>query len=102
MENTYKFISRWSIDTDIKWQDDARQELNKIIDLYNEWQKDHDFCPVLSKKLLANIVYGKQTIGKKSGGSGYWEELELMESHVRKNVPTYVLEEFIEKINKSM
>lgn len=79
----YKFVKRWDEDTTITWWKECRIELNKIIDSYNAWQIDDDFDIEKSKRLLAKIEYGKQTIGSRDGGSGYMEDLEQMEEFVR-------------------
>lgn len=79
----YKFVSKWDEDTEINWQKESRIKLNKIIDAYNDWQKEDDFDKDKSKKVLAKIEYGKQTFGATDGGSGYWAELDEMEKFVK-------------------
>ena len=82
----YRFLSKWDEDTNIDWWRTSRIELNKIIQLYNNWQLDDDFDPDKAKKVLAHIEYGKQTIGAQDGGSGYLEELEDMERFVNRAI----------------
>lgn len=80
----YRFVAKWNPDdTDILWQKESRIELNKIIDIYNRWQIDDNFDQGKIKFVLANIEYGKQTIGSDDGGSGYLEVLEEMEEFVQ-------------------
>jgi hypothetical protein len=87
MKNTeYKFIKKWDENTDIDWWRKSRIELNKIIDLYNNWQIEDDFNDDKAKLVLAKIEYGKQTIGSQDGGSGYWDELDEMEKFVKSNL----------------
>ena len=80
----YKFKSKWDESTSIRWQKECRIELNKIIELYNTWQMEGDFDKDIAKLLLAKIEYGKQTFGSRDGGSGYWDELDEMETFVRR------------------
>ena len=80
----YYFKNKWDENTDISWWKTSRIELNKIIEHFNNWQKDDNFDVEKSKLLLANIEYGKQTIGSQDGGSGYLEELLDMENFVNK------------------
>jgi len=87
MKNTeYKFIKKWDENTDIDWWRKSRIELNKIIDLFNNWQIEDDFNDDKAKLVLAKIEYGKQTIGSQDGGSGYWDELDEMEKFVKSNL----------------
>jgi hypothetical protein len=79
----YKFKTKWDEDTDISCWKKSRIDLNKIIDDYNNWQIEQDFSVEESRKLLAKIEYGKQTIGSQDGGSGYWDELDEMEQFVK-------------------
>lgn len=85
MENKieYKFVQKWDENTTIGWWNTSRIELNKIIDVYNRWQMEDDFSKEKSKLVLAKIEYGKQTIGSQDGGSGYFEQLEEMETFVK-------------------
>lgn len=85
----YKFKIKWDEDTDITWWKTSRIELNKIISEYNAWQIDHDFDMSLVKPLLAKIEYGKQTIGSRDGGSGYWDELDEMEKFIKESAINY-------------
>ncbi len=82
MEN-YRFVTLWDEDTNIDWQKKSRIELNAIIKFYNTWQMEYNFDADKATIVLAKIVYGKQTIGAKDGGSGYLEELEKMEEFVK-------------------
>ena len=82
----YKFVKKWDENTNIDWWKECRIELNKIIDIYNTWQMEDDFDKDKSKLVLAKIEYGKQTIGSKDGGSGYWDELDEMEKFVKENI----------------
>ncbi len=79
----YRFKEKWKEDTPIKWWNENRKELNRIIEIYNKWQIDDNFNSDKSKIVLSNIQYGKQTIGSLEGGSGYLEELEDMEEFIR-------------------
>ena len=77
-----KFVKKWNEDTPIDWWNESRIELNKIIEIYNNWQIE-GFDKENSKKVIAHIEYGKQTIGTLDGGSGYLEALVNMESFVK-------------------
>ena len=79
----YKFIKKWDENTSIDWWNECRKELNKIIDCYNNWQIEDDFSEEKAKIVLAKIEYGKQTIGSRDGGGGYWDELDEMEKFVK-------------------
>jgi hypothetical protein len=81
----YKFKQKWDEDTPINWWKSSRIELNKIIESYNIWQIE-GFNPEKGKNVLAQIEYGKQTIGNQDGGSGYLEELDEMESFTRQKI----------------
>ncbi len=81
-----KFKSKWDETSPIGWWNECRKELNKIIDCYNTWQMEHNFSEEKSKEVLVKIEYGKQTIGSRDGGSGYWDELDEMEQFVKSNV----------------
>lgn len=85
----YKFKEKWDENVTISWWKTSRIELNKIIDEYNNWQIQDDFDKDKSKKVLAKIEYGKQTIGSQDGGSGYWEELDEMEQFVRECIDNH-------------
>lgn len=78
----YRFVQRWDDNTSIVWWNECRKELNKIIDVYNEWQIEHDFDAERSRFVLAKIEYGKQTIGARDGGGGYFDALDEMEKFV--------------------
>ena len=82
----YKFKDTWNEDTDIPWQKECRGKLNKIIEVYNNWQIDYDVDKEKSKVVLAKIEYGKQTIGSRDGGSGYRDELDEMEEFVKSRI----------------
>ena len=82
----YKFKQKWDENTDISWWKTSRIELNKIIEVYNNWQMEDDFDKDKARLVLAKIEYGKQTIGSQDGGSGYWDELDEMETFVRECV----------------
>ena len=84
----YRFVKKWNENVDVKWWKESRIELNKIIQEFNDWQVEDDFDPKKTKKLLAKIEYGKQTIGSQDGGSGYMDELRYMEEFVK-----YITEE---------
>lgn len=86
MNNKYRFVKKWDEDTDITWWKESRIELNKIIDAYNKWQIDDDFDVDKSKRVIALIEFGKQTIGSIDGGSGYLEELEKMEEFIKQSL----------------
>ena len=86
MSGKYKFISKWSENTDIKWWNEARRELNIIITAYNQWQID-GFKEEELERLRALFEYGKQTIGSMDGGSRYFEAIEEMEEFVNFNYP---------------
>lgn len=43
---------------------------------------EDDFDKEKKKFVLSKIEYGKQTIGSRDGGSGYWDELDEMEKFV--------------------
>lgn len=77
-----EFEELWALNTPIQWQLEGRKELNKIIKKYNKWllkgSKESK-----KEKLLRQIEYGKQTIGSTTGGSGYLEVLERMESNIK-------------------
>lgn len=77
----YKFENKWDEDVNMSWWKSSRIELNKIIDAYNEWQID-GFDKDKSNRVLALIEYGKQTIGSRDGGEGYFEVLLRMQSFV--------------------
>ena len=77
MNVDYEFEEKWNIDTPIEWWNECRTELNKIIDVYNQWQLD-GFKEEEKQHLVANITFGMQTIGQRDGGSGYLETLEKM------------------------
>ncbi len=79
----YKFVDKLNEDTNIDWWKTSRIALNKVIQIYNDWQIEHDFDEAKAKPLLANIEHGKQTIGAQDGGSYYLEVLEEMEKFVR-------------------
>ena len=79
----YKFKSKWDETSPIDWCNECRKELNKIIDCYNTWQMEDNFSEEKAKLVLAKIEYGKQTIGQRDGGSGYWDELDEMEQFVK-------------------
>ncbi len=79
----YKFKNKWDETTSIDWWGECRKELNKIIDCYNTWQMEDDFDKEKAKLVLAKIEFGKQTIGSRDGGSGYWDELDEMEKFVK-------------------
>lgn len=81
----YKFKQKWDEDTDISWRKTSRITLNKIIESYNNWQIYDNFDINKSIIILAQIEYGKQTIGVLDGGSGYLEELEDMEQFVNEH-----------------
>lgn len=83
---TYKFISKWDEDTEITYQKNARSEQNKIIDIYNNWQIEHDFSKKHAKFVIANIVYGKQTYASKPSGVKYLKQLEEMKEFVKSNI----------------
>jgi hypothetical protein len=85
----YKFKQKWDENTDISWWKTSRIELNKIIEVYNKWQIDDDFDKDKARLVLANIEYGKQTIGSQDGGNGYWDELDEMETFVRECVGNF-------------
>ena len=85
MENNYKFVKKWDENVPIDWWKESRIELNKIIDIYYSWQID-GFDKAASRKVLANIEYGEQTIGSLDGGGGYLEELEKMEEFVKSKI----------------
>ena len=78
----YQFEDLWSEDTNITWWKECRIELNKIIRIYNDWQLN-GFSSDSTRKVLAHIELGKQTIGSRDGGSGYMEVLERMEQFVK-------------------
>lgn len=82
----YKFEEKWDENTGIGWWDECRKELNQIIDVYNHWQMEDNFSEEKSKLVLAKIEYGKQTIGSRDGGSGYWDTLDEMEKFVKSNI----------------
>lgn len=79
----YKFKNKWDEDTPINRWKKSRIELNKIIDVYNDWQIHDNFNKEKSITVLAMIEYGKQTIGSQDGGSGYWDELDDMEQFIK-------------------
>lgn len=79
----YKFQSKRDEFALAHWQRRSRIELNKIIEVYNQWQIEDDFDKHKSKFVLAKIEYGKQTIGSQDGGSGYLECLLEMENFVK-------------------
>lgn len=79
----YNFKKYWNENTGIGWWDECRKELNQIIICYNNWQMQDDFSEEKAKFVLAKIEYGKQTIGSRDGGSGYWDELDEMEQFVK-------------------
>lgn len=64
----------------------SRIELNKIIESYNNWQIEGYITEEGASRLLAQIEYGKQTIGSQDGGSGYWDELDDMEQFVKQSI----------------
>jgi hypothetical protein len=82
----YKFKEKWDENIDISWWKTSRIELNKIIEVYNNWQMEDDFDKDKARLVLAKIEYGKRTIGSQVGGSGYWDELDEMETFVRECV----------------
>ena len=67
----------------IDWQVNHNIEINKIIDLYNNWQIEDDFDKNKIKYLLAKIEFGKQIIGKPLGSESYYNELVSMEEFVK-------------------
>ncbi len=88
----YKFKEKWDENTDINWWKESRIELNKIIEIYNNWQIEG--CgSIRAKFLLTKIEYGKQTIGARDGGSGYFDELDEMETFVKENINESTVEE---------
>ena len=83
MENLeYNFKEKWSLNTPIEWQKEGRKELNKIIEIYNNWQVNDQFDKAKAQIVLGYIEYGLQTIGSKDGGSSYAEELEDMKEFI--------------------
>lgn len=82
-EENYQFEDIWDVDgTDISWQKDGREKLNKVIEMYNAWQID-GFFNHGTPRLLATIEHGIQTFGARDGGSGYMEVLQRMKKFVR-------------------
>lgn len=79
----YKFKEKWNEDTDISWWKVSRKKLNKIIEIYNNWQIQENFDKEKARFVLANIEYGKQTFASSDEGSGYRDELIEMEEFVR-------------------
>jgi len=78
----YKFKEKWNEDVEIDWWRKSRIQLNSIINVHNTWQMEG--CPEDKSELVLIVIeYGKQTIGSQDGGSGYWDELDDMETFVR-------------------
>ena len=82
MNDRFKFIEKWDVPSGIDWWDECRKELNEIIDDYNQWQIN-EFDADIGKNIMAKIEYGRQTFGKRDGGSSYLEELDNMLGFVK-------------------
>lgn len=102
----YQFKRKWPEDTDISWWKTSRVLLNKIIELYNDWQTE-GFNENEAKLILAKIRSGKETLGALDGGSGYCQDLDEMETFVLSIYPeyenehedlTYTLEDIIDAV----
>lgn len=79
-------LEYWNENVGISWWKESRVELNKIIKKFNEWQTKHNMSLSKVDKLLTKIENGKNTIGSQNGGSGYYDELDVMEKFVRKTL----------------
>lgn len=78
----YKFQNEWNPEEAVcEWQRDGRTKLNKIIQIYNQWQID-GFPQEEKQRLLANIEYGIQTFASEDGCSGYRDVLYKMQQFV--------------------
>ena len=79
------YLDEWDENTNINWWDECRKKLNKVIRKFNKWQingmKEEKVV-----KLLARIEHGKQTFGSRDGGSGYWYELNKMETFIKNGI----------------
>jgi len=89
--SVYQFQPRFPVSENLHKSVFVREqiaELNKIIDMYNAWQKDEGRprSGSVVEKLLANIEYGKQTINTipMQGLQGCIKILERMEQYVLK------------------
>lgn len=83
---TYRFVPEWRA-SDVAWQQAGRDKLNKIIRLYNAWQRDEDFDREVGKKVLVHILEAQQTWAKQDGGEEWLNELNRMEEFICQNLP---------------
>lgn len=79
-----RFVDNWPEDSPIAWQNDGRRRLNQIIDSYNLWLL-HGRPVEAMPALLRAIEFGRQTIGRRDGGSEWLRELDGMLDFVEAN-----------------
>lgn len=82
------YLEEWSEDTNVDWWCESRRKLNKVIRKFNWWQIN-GMKEKKVRKLLAIIEHGKQTFGASDGGSGYWDELDKMETFIKNKKDDY-------------